>query len=83
MTPPDWLVLHGGDLKLASDGSTWHVVLNQQPQYALWTTPVAGKFGFAIRQNNNGRRLECGGTYPTRDEALRGGLEGLREALGW
>jgi hypothetical protein len=83
MTPPDWLVQHGADLKLASDGRTWHVLFNQEPQYALWTTPVAGKHGCAVRQNNNGKRIECTGSYPSTEEALRGGLDTLRKALGW
>ncbi len=83
MTPPDWLAQHGGNLKLASDGRTWHVLFGAEPQYALWTTPVAGKFGCAVRQNNNGRRLEGVAAYPTPDDALRGGLEDLRKALGW
>jgi hypothetical protein len=83
MTAPDWLVLHGGDLKLASDGRTWHVLFQQQPQYAVWSRPLAGKFGSAVRQNNNGRRLESGAGYPSSDEAVRGALEDLRKALGW
>jgi hypothetical protein len=83
MTAPEWLVRHGGDVKLASDGRTWHVVFAHEPQYALWTTPVSGKFGCAIRQNNNGRRLPCDATFAGNDEALRGGLEELRKTLGW
>lgn len=83
MTAPDWLLRHTGDLKLASDDRTWHVLFGHEPQYALWTTPVAGKFGCDIRQNNNGRRLECSGQFATPEEALRGGLEALRQALGW
>jgi hypothetical protein len=83
MTAPEWLVRHGGDCQLASDGRTWHVLFRGEPQYALWTTPVAGKYGCTVRQNNNGKRLESVGSFPTSDEALRGGLEVLRKALGW
>lgn len=83
MTAPDWLTQRSGDLKLASDGRTWYFLLGGQPQYSLSAVPVAGRFGCAVRQTINGKRIESSGVYATADEAIGGGLEDLRKALGW
>ena len=80
---PDWLAQRGGDLKLASDGHTWLVMFDRGPQYAVEPVPVRGKFGPVIKQTINGKRVECTGTYPSEEDAVRGGLEDLRKALGW
>jgi hypothetical protein len=58
-------------------------MLDDQPLYALVTVPVAGKFGCAIIQTNNGKRLETSSTAASAEEALRLGLEEVRKALGW
>ncbi|MBI3822395.1 MAG: hypothetical protein HY289_06915 [Planctomycetes bacterium] len=83
MTTPDWLKQRGGDLKLGSDGQTWFAVLDGRPQYSVVAVPVAGKFGCTIRQTNNGQRIESAGAFTSKDEAIGGGLEDLRKALGW
>jgi hypothetical protein len=83
MTAPDWLMHRGGDLKLGSDGRTWYFLLGSQPQYSLAAVPVAGRFGCAVRQTINGKRIDSAGVYATAEEAVGGGLEDLRKALGW
>ena len=83
MTAPAWLVERGGNLKLGSDGATWFVLVGEQPNYSLRPVPIEGKIGCAIRQTINGRRIASSATFPTEDEALRGGLEDLRVDLGW
>jgi hypothetical protein len=83
MTTPEWLKQRGDDLKLGSDGRTWYFLLGGQPQYSLVAVPVHDRFGCAIRQTINGRRIESAGTYASADEAVQGGLEDLRKALGW
>ncbi len=83
MTAPDWLTLRGGSLKLGSDGNRWFVLFAGQPNYSLAVVPVAGKLGCAIRQTINGQRIESAATFATADEALTGGLNDLRKALGW
>jgi hypothetical protein len=80
---PAWLTQRNGELKFASDGTTWLVVLSGEPHYSLTPVPVKGKHGCAIKQVNNGRPIESTGVYPTAEEALRGALEDLRRALGW
>ena len=83
MTLPDWLTKRGGDLKFGSDAKTCFLLFAGQPNYSLVAVPVAGKFGCAIRQTINGQRIECAQTFGTKDEAIAGGLEELRKALGW
>ena len=83
MTAPDWLTQRGGALKLGSDGATWYVLFAGQPIYSLSAVPVDGKLGCVIRQTNNGARVAGAGQFATADEAIRGGLDDLRQALGW
>jgi hypothetical protein len=86
---PEWLSLHAGELKPRPGGATWQsgptfaVLLNGEPQYLLSIVPVAGKFGCWVSQTINGKRLDSGASYPTEEQALQGGLEELRRALGW
>ena len=83
LTTPDWLAKHDGELRPSSAGPYWLVLLDGEPQYRLTPVPAAGKYSCQVMQTVNGRRLDSGGTYPTREEALQGGLEDLRKALGW
>jgi len=80
---PEWLSKRGGDFKPGSDGITWLVLLDQQPQYMITPVPVGGKHGCQVKQTNNGKRFDCTTTFTTTDEALQGGLENLRKSLGW
>jgi hypothetical protein len=83
VTAPEWLKAHGGDLKPSKDGHTWMVFFFNQPQYLLEPLPAAGKFSCRVSQTVNGKRLEGKGVYTGRDEAVQGGLEDLRNVLGW
>ena len=83
MTAPDWLTQRGGSLKLGSDGQTWLVFFNGRPDYSLVACPVAGKLSCTIRQTINGNRVESAGTFTSKEDAIRRGLEDLRNALGW
>lgn len=83
VTTPEWLARHGGDLQPTAVGHGFAVRIDGAPQYLLAPFPVVGKFGCKVEQSINGRRLESGATYATEEEAVRGGLEDLRKALGW
>lgn len=83
LTAPEWLTKRGGQVRLAGDGQSWVVLFDGQPQYRLRPIPAGGKYGCEVEQMNNGKRLDSGKTYPSNDDALRGGLEDLRRALGW
>jgi hypothetical protein len=80
---PDWLARHDGSVQPGIDGQSWLVMLGSEPQYLLTPVPLAGKFGCAVTQTINGKRLDGGGTYSSIEEAVRGGLEDLRKAVGW
>lgn len=82
---PDWLKQRTGELREASGSAyaTWFVVFDRQPEYRLNPIPAGGKFACHVVQSRNGKRLDQGGVFPSQDDALRGGLEDLRKALGW
>jgi len=80
---PDWLARHDGGLRLAPDGRTWLVLFNGGPQYKVTPMPAAGRHIGMIVQTVNSRRIDQGTTYATAEETVRGGLEELRNHLGW
>jgi hypothetical protein len=80
---PEWLAKRGGQLCPGVLKHTWLVMLGGSMQYKLAIVPVKGQHGCAITQTNNGKRLDKGTAYPTEDAALAGGLDELRQGLGW
>jgi hypothetical protein len=82
-TIPTWLSQHGGSLREGSDRHSWFVYFAGEPQYRLKPIPAAGRFGCEVEQTVNSRRLDGPDTFSTSDEALQGGLEVLRQKLGW
>lgn len=83
MNAPEWLAQRNGTLRRAVNGHSWVVLFDDQPQYIVTPVPVEGKHGSDVVQSNSGRRVATKGTFATEDEAIRGGLEDLRAALGW
>ncbi len=83
ISAPEWLTKRGGTLRPGGDARVWFVVFRGEPQYKLTPVPVDGKFGCAVMQTINGKRIESATRADTPEEALRGGLEDLRKALGW
>jgi hypothetical protein len=83
ITTPEWLTRHECTLQPATDGDSWFLMFDNNPQYELVPIPLAGKFGCAVTQTVNGKRLDRGGAYPSIEEAVQGGLEDLRKGLGW
>ena len=84
MTVPDWLQARGGSLKPGVRAETTLVVLEGNPLYKLEVRPAGGKFACAVSGTVNGRRLDdAAKNYPTAADALTGGLDQLREVLGW
>jgi hypothetical protein len=83
ITAPEWLAKRGATLAHGADTRTWFVLFRGEPQYKLAPVPVAGKVGCAITQTINGKMIESTARADTPEEALRGGLEDLRKALGW
>jgi hypothetical protein len=83
VTTPEWLTNHGGELRLGKIGGSASVSFAGQMQYVLWPVPAKGQFSCRVTETINGKRLESATTYPSMEDALRGGLEDLRKALGW
>jgi hypothetical protein len=83
MTAPDWLTNRGSSLQYGLSPGSVFVVFAGGPQYRLDVLPAGGGFTCAITQTVNGHRLDDGATHPTAEAALAGGLEQLRNALGW
>ena len=84
MALPDWLQTRGGTLKPGVRPETTFVMLEGNPLYKLEVRPATGTFACAVSNTVNGKRLDDPKTtYPTADAALAGGLEQLRNALGW
>lgn len=83
-TVPDWLKLRDGALKPGVRPETTFVLVGGQPMYKLEVRPSAGQFACAVTNTVNGkRRDDPKAIYPTADAAAAGGLEQLRNALGW
>jgi hypothetical protein len=82
-TTPDWLTRHGAELRGNPDGRAYAVYFGDDVPYTLHIFPTGGKYGCRVKQTINGKHLEKGAAFPTPEEALRGGLEDLRQALGW
>src|SRR5262249_32599477 len=80
---PDWMSQRGAALRESKDRHSWLVYLGKEPQYLLLAVPVRGKYGCRISQTVNGKRRDGPDGCQTSDEALRGGLDQLRKALGW
>jgi hypothetical protein len=83
MTVPDWLTRHGGSLQPGLGDGVVFVMVGGRPTDRLEVRPAAGKYSCAIVHAVNGHRLDDGTTYPSADAALAGGLEQLRNRLGW
>jgi hypothetical protein len=83
LTTPTWLAQRGGDLRLSKDGHSASVYLSGQPQYLLVPVPALGRHACRVTETVNARRLESAKTYATAEQALQGGLDDLRERLGW
>jgi hypothetical protein len=83
LTTPDWLARHGGELRPSVGGRSWIVWFDDAPQYRLDPVPVRGKHSCAIIQTINGSSIPTTSISDSIEDAVRGGLEDLRKALGW
>ena len=80
---PDWLKRHDGSLKPGLSDRTVYVLFGGEPHYRLDARPAGGTFACAVTQTENGRLLGDDTKYDSLDAALAGGLETLRNRLGW
>ena len=83
-TIPDWLVNRGGAIRRGVASETRFVMIGGEPLYRLDVIPAAGRFACAVIESATGKRLDdANATYRSGDAALAGGMEQLREKLGW
>jgi hypothetical protein len=83
-TMPDWLSRRRGQIERGVEPETRFVLIDGEPLYKLEVRPAGGRFTCAVTETANGRRLDDGAaTFARFAEALAGGLERLREKLGW
>ncbi|MCZ2340490.1 MAG: hypothetical protein LC104_01680 [Bacteroidales bacterium] len=80
---PAWLTHRGGSLKPGIREGIVFVMLGGQPQYRCDVRPAKGAFECNVIQTINGRFIGAAQTYPTAAAAFSGGLEKLRDAMGW
>jgi hypothetical protein len=83
MTTPSWLEQREASVRAGLNAYTHFVLLSGHPFYKLVAVPAQGKFTCVVTQTNNGKRLDNQKSYNSDEEALNGGLEELREKLGW
>ena len=82
-TVPEWLTKRGGSLTPGVNKDMLFVLIGGSPQYKVEARPAAGQFICAVQQSVNGKRLDDATAYSTADAALAGGLEQLKNKLGW
>lgn len=84
MTSPEWLTKRDCSLKPGLRDFITLVMMGDQPQYRVEVRPAGGHFAASVTQTTSGKRLDDPKlNYPDADAALAGGLEQLREQLGW
>jgi hypothetical protein len=84
MNAPEWLTRRDGNLKPGNRDYITYVMLSNQPLYRLDVRPATGTFACSITQTMSGKRLDDPAkTYASATDAVTGGLEQLREKLGW
>ncbi len=86
-TTPEWLQRHGGELRPSVVPPGLLVYVDGKPLYRLEVRPCRGRLSCAIVDLVSDRRIDPSGgevpVYATEAEAFRGGLEQLRQYLGW
>jgi hypothetical protein len=84
LTIPDWLSLRAGTIQPGIRPETVFVLIGGQPLYKLEVRPAEGRFACAVMNTANGQRLDnANAIYSSDEQAFAGGLEQLRERLGW
>lgn len=68
---------------MSADGRSCSIYFAGQMQYVLRPVPAKGQHACRISTTINGQRLDGEKFYPTVESAFQGGLEQLREKLGW
>lgn len=83
-TVPEWLAKRDGGFAPGLREFTLFVTVARQPHYRLDARPAKGQFVCNVTQTHNGKMIDnAAAVYPTLDAAFAGGLERLKQQLGW
>jgi|DewCreStandDraft_4_1066084.scaffolds.fasta_scaffold205421_2 hypothetical protein len=80
---PEWLSRRVGQLKAGVTSNSWLVLVGDSPIFRIEARPAKGRFTYYLTETTNGRTWAGESTFATSEEALRQGLEALRDRLGW
>lgn len=81
---PDWLAKRDGSLTPGVRDHILFVTVSKKPMYRLEARPAKGQYECLVMQTVNGKLIDdAGAVYPSADSAFAGGLERLKERLGW
>ena len=81
---PEWLARHDGGFAPGIRDHVLFVTVGKDPHYRLEARPAKGQFACNVSQTENGKLIDDTSTvYPTADAAFAGGLERLKQRLGW
>lgn len=83
MNAPEWLTLRDGTIKAGVQAHSLFVLLSGKPQYRLDARPAKNQYSCSVIQTVNGKQIDVKAGYTTLDAAFVGGLDQLREKLGW
>ena len=81
---PEWLTKRDGGLAPGIRDFTLFVMVAKQPHYRLDVRPAKGQFVCNVSRTHNGKLIDdAAAVYPTPDAAFAGGLDRLKQQLGW
>ena len=81
---PDWLTKRDGGLSPGVRDHTLFVTVSKKPLYRLEARPAKGQYECLVTQTVNGKLIDdASAVYPSADAAFAGGLERLKQRLGW
>lgn len=81
---PEWLTKRDGGFTPGIRADVLFVTVSKKPHYRLEARPAKGQFACSVTQTENGKLIDdASAVYPTADAAFAGGLERLKQRLGW
>lgn len=84
VTAPEWLTKRDCTLTPGIRDHIVFVAVSGKPQYKMEARPAKGKFACVVTQTINGKMIDNAvAEYPTKEAALNGGLDRLKDKLGW
>ena len=81
---PDWLAKRDGGLAPGIRPHILFVSVSGHPQYRLEARPAKGQYECVVVKTVSGKMIDnVSEVYPSADAAFAGGLERLKQNLGW